>query len=87
MHNIQTSCGDILEMFSHTNDIVSFQVVLGKIEVKDRRVGQGDEDVPGDWFDMDFRDDKDPCWASGFGVPYAQVVDLSEGGFDWGVGS
>jgi hypothetical protein len=71
LENIQTSCQDILEVFSATNDVVEFTVVLGKIEVQSC--------VPGGeshWFWDTFKDYKDPNWALGFNVNSEDIIDL-----------
>ncbi|VUC38095.1 unnamed protein product [Clonostachys rosea] len=70
LKNIQSSCLEILAGFSGTSDHVTYQAILGEIEVKrcDDREGHI-------WFDDTFTD-KDPHWSTGFNIGSSQVIDL-----------
>lgn len=72
MENIQTSCLDLLEALSNSNDSVSFQVVLGKIEVPPCET----TGAHSAWIEDSGLASKDPSWAQVFQVPAEQVIDL-----------
>ncbi|CAH0016509.1 unnamed protein product [Clonostachys rhizophaga] len=72
LKNIQASCLEILAGLSAINGCVTYEAILGKIEVT-----ASDGDI---WF-YDTFDDECPQWETAFNIDSSQIIDLEEDTF------